>query len=288
MQNLTGLPPEIRAMFDSMPPEVAMQLLQQGRAERLEEMPAEASSTSGGVDIPVLIDPEYLCIKDRIPSEQLFEYLHTQDQRGEVEGTLGLGFYFLEQGRIETACKMFEKAADRGSFFGCMNISILLYHKNTDAEQLAEDDRKALDYATRALDLEGPGGQRDPVALYWLSICYSKGVGGEESDRKAFELCKESADMGHLDAILDIAKNYFEGNGCEINAKKALEYYIQAGEKGSGNAWYTAGQICESGCGNVDKDLAQAAYFYRKAQLCGDKDARGRMEAIITEIAGDS
>ena len=48
----------------------------------------------------------------------------------------------------------------------------------------------------------------DPVGLYWLAVCHNSGAGTAENNEKAFELFRESADMGYAPALCDRSEEH--------------------------------------------------------------------------------
>ena len=65
----------------------------------------------------------------------------------------------------------------------------------------------------------------DPVGLYWLAVCHNAGSGTEKNTARAFELFRESADMGYAPALCDLGVFYENGIETEKSMDTAVELY---------------------------------------------------------------
>ena len=50
---------------------------------------------------------------------------------------------------------------------------------------------------------------------------------------QALELYKRGAEKGNAVAMMNLAKMYRQGKGCEVNLQKAIIYFSKAAEKGN-------------------------------------------------------
>ncbi|GBB92301.1 hypothetical protein RclHR1_00020004 [Rhizophagus clarus] len=99
------------------------------------------------------------------------------------------------------------------------------------------------------------------IAQYYLGELYIE----DNNEVKAFECYKESADKGFSESQFQIGMCYFKGIGTEIDKTKAIENIKESAEKReSGCAQNYLGELYELGR-DVNKDLKQAVYWYRKA-----------------------
>ena len=74
-----------------------------------------------------------------------------------------------------------------------------------------------------------------------------------------------AAKQEHVDAMSDTGLAYEIGNGVEQNYISAFEWYTKAAEKGDKNAQCNLGYCYEHGRGEVEIDLEQAMFWYRKS-----------------------
>ena len=96
----------------------------------------------------------------------------------------------------------------------------------------------------------------DAEAILNLGCSYRDGEDGLPHDYdKAFELFVRAGDLGHATAYCDIGSAYENGNGVEIDKKKANHYYKLAAIEGGGvNARYNLGNN-ERRAGNINRAL---------------------------------
>ena len=95
----------------------------------------------------------------------------------------------------------------------------------------------------------------DPTAMYNLSCDYRNGTYGYPQDyKKAFELYHRAAELGHSKAYLNIGYAYDEGEGVEVDKKKAVHYYELAAMMGDEIARDNLGNE-EVKAGNMERAL---------------------------------
>lgn len=82
-------------------------------------------------------------------------------------------------------------------------------------------------------------------------------------------------------SICNLGAIYQEGLSGEVNYKKAIEYFVKAGELGSGSAWFNYGTMIVNGQG-VERDLAKAELCFIKAARLGSESAK----TILRELKG--
>jgi len=105
---------------------------------------------------------------------------------------------------------------------------------------------------------------KDPTALYSLSLAYFWGNGVQKDLKKAFTLMKESADTGYAPAQFGLGLMYYDGHGVPKNYAKAVEWYTKAAEQGDADAQNNLGFMYAEGKG-VPQNYAKALELYRKA-----------------------
>jgi uncharacterized protein len=72
--------------------------------------------------------------------------------------------------------------------------------------------------------------QNNAVAKYNLALCYRYGNGVPINVNKYIALCKESSDLGCLDATYELAVQYDAGIKIECNTYKAIKLYWKSSE----------------------------------------------------------
>jgi len=95
----------------------------------------------------------------------------------------------------------------------------------------------------------------DAVAIFTIGCDYRDGANGYPQDyAKALELYHRSAELGYAAAYIGIGLAYDNGNGVEVDMKKAVYYYELAAMGGSVNARHNLGYM-EGRAGNTERAL---------------------------------
>ena len=82
----------------------------------------------------------------------------------------------------------------------------------------------------------------DPIAIFNIGLNYSEGMYGYPLDYvKALELWHQAAGLGYTGAYTNIGYAYNNGEGVEINKKKAIHYFELAAMRGDVTARYNLG-----------------------------------------------
>jgi TPR repeat protein len=97
----------------------------------------------------------------------------------------------------------------------------------------------------------------DPVALYYLGLCYRFGYGVIEDKTKAAEYFNRSAHLGYPDACFRMSYVYSNGDGAPVNVEHAIEWGKKAIKMGSQRGYCALG---DAYCKNKEYDKAFAAY----------------------------
>ena len=93
----------------------------------------------------------------------------------------------------------------------------------------------------------------DPVAIHNLGVYYSEGMYGFPLDhKKALEFWHRAVELGHTKAFVSIGYAYNNGEGVDVDKKKARHYYELAAIKGDAMARYNLGCF-EKRIGNMDR-----------------------------------
>lgn len=64
--------------------------------------------------------------------------------------------------------------------------------------------------------------------MYYLGLCYERGVGIKQNFKEAFNYYKKSAELDYEDAFISLANLYFKGVGTEKNLQEAEKWYKKA------------------------------------------------------------
>ena len=95
----------------------------------------------------------------------------------------------------------------------------------------------------------------DPTAIYNQGVCYEQGSDGyPQNYRKALELWHRAGELGYAIAYASIGYAYDNGEGVEVDSKKATYYYELAAMGGDVYARHNLGCI-ERDAGNFDRAL---------------------------------
>jgi len=109
--------------------------------------------------------------------------------------------------------------------------------------------------------------------LYQQAMVYFTGDGVEIDKNKAFQLCKESAEMGYAPAQFNVAIFYYNGDGVARDPKMVFHWMEKAA-----NQEYLLGMIQLSKCYRmglgVKKDDAKGVEWLEKAAKKGDVESQ--------------
>ena len=170
----------------------------------------------------------------------------------------------------EKAAALYRMSADKGNADAMVRLGIILM-TGDGAEQ---DYREASKLFRRAADR----GNAD--AEYLLSSLYSRGKGVDRNPIEAVKLCLHAAAEGCTGAMCQMGKWYRDGENCvDRDMAKAVYWLKQAAEKKDAEALYELGCMFAFGEG-VEKDEANGRTLLRYADMYGDPDAAGALEAL--------
>jgi len=104
-----------------------------------------------------------------------------------------------------------------------------------------------------------------PEAIRHLGSIYSRGQFGlVPSPKKAARLFQRAADLGNVEAMLNVGVAHMNGSGVKLDKKKAVKYYRMAADRGMPNAQFALGMCYDNGNG-VAQDYAEATRLYKLA-----------------------
>ena len=118
----------------------------------------------------------------------------------------------------------------------------------------------------------------DAEAIYNTGNCYAQGQGGYPRDyTKALISWHRAAELGYASAYLNIGYAYNNGEGVEIDKKRAKHYYELAAMKGNTSARYNLG-LTEEEVDNWDR----AIKHYMIAVRGGDDDSLNNIQQLYS------
>ena len=119
----------------------------------------------------------------------------------------------------------------------------------------------------------------DPIAINNLGVYYRDGRHGYPQDyTKALELWYRAGELGYAAGYNSIGFAYNNGEGVEVDRKKALYYYEQAAMAGNGVARYNLG-IFEETRSNMNRALKH----YTIAVRSGHADSLSRIKDLYSK-----
>ncbi len=110
-------------------------------------------------------------------------------------------------------------------------------------------------------------------AQFNLALTYQQGEGVDVNFKKAVEWFEKAAEQGDAHAQCNLGIMYYDGHGVDVNYKKAVQWYEKAAEQGHVNAQKNLGLMYGEGYG-VDVNYQKAVQWYEKAAEQGDAQAQ--------------
>ena len=109
--------------------------------------------------------------------------------------------------------------------------------------------------------------------LLQLGKEYLEGQGSQKDIRKGLECYKKAAEKGSLEAQLALGDRYRQGTEVEKDEQEAFRWYWQAAGQGNVDAQFWLGYAYDDGKG-VEQDYEEALKWYRKAAAQGNAAAQ--------------
>ena len=151
-----------------------------------------------------------------------------------------------------------------------------------EAKELHDLGQKYLDgngvegSASKAFDLFRESAELGNAEAQWkVGLLYENGLDGvvSKNPRKALKWYRESAEQGYVEAQVSLGNCYVKGAGVAKNPREAARWYRMAAEQGSAFAQTQLGSFYELGLG-VQKDQEKAIRLYRQAADQGEASAQ--------------
>ena len=110
---------------------------------------------------------------------------------------------------------------------------------------------------------------------------YYNGQGVDVNYKKAFEWHEKAAEQGYASAQHNMGVMYHNGHGVDVNYEKAIEWYEKAAEQGHGQR--NLGVLYELGMG-VDQDDAYGNALVRKGRRSGPRGAQAQIAELLKNV----
>ena len=140
-----------------------------------------------------------------------------------------------------------------------------------------DDYAESLKWAQKAVEAGCPAG-------YWpLALAYEHGRGVQQDDKKAVELYRKGAELGHAACQHSYGCRLMTGEGAVRDKERAFELFMLSAEQGYGLAMRDVGrcyQFAEGCMGNMKK----AVEWYEKALEVIDDPDLARKAAFFRQI----
>jgi len=158
-----------------------------------------------------------------------------------------MGFLY-EQGEdvprdYAKALELYQKAAEQGNTSALLNLAVMYYFGHGVPENLV----KAIEL------LEQIPIEEQPAAGRYLGDVYLARDSSKTAE--AMRAYQEAAQAGDLLSYIALAKFYLDGQGVDVDARRALRYYEYAAAQGNAQAQYELGLLYVNGRG-VTKNTA--------------------------------
>jgi TPR repeat protein len=112
--------------------------------------------------------------------------------------------------------------------------------------------------------------KNDTLAQYQLGLCYRDGTHGvKKSDKEAFFFFSSAAEANHPDALCALGIAYHRGNGVSRSEEKAVSCFLLSAQQGNAEAFYLLGYAYSRGMGGLQKSIACAIDYWKRASDLG-------------------
>ncbi|NMH59126.1 tetratricopeptide repeat protein [Alteromonas ponticola] len=220
---------------------------------------------------------------------------------------------YLEAGKTKKALHAFELQADKGN--GLAQFNLALFHQNgwgdvADPQvachwyaKAANNNIPAAQYETaRCILNETDSPDQVDAALKWYlrafeNQIYKAGCEAgkllltQQVDKKTLRqgvtLCLDAAEKGSIDAALQVANWYRDGQYLSQSYLSAMHFYALAAPEKQPSAAFQMARILDMGL-DVETDIRQAAYWYEVAASQGYEQAYLPVAALYWKLTQDA
>jgi TPR repeat protein len=166
---------------------------------------------------------------------------------------------FCDGGNHDSAVAYFKRAADEGEP-EAMSFLAIAYLSGDGTER---DVVRGMQWLSEAAKKE-----RDPRGMIALGVVYENDENMHAHFYWARHWYKEAAELGHPEAMRNLARHYRTGLGMERSDSAAMEWYRNAVRAGSVDALAEIGGMYEQGLAGRG-DAGEAIRWYRRAAEAG-------------------
>lgn len=145
---------------------------------------------------------------------------------------------------------------------------------------LCKNDAEAVRWMTRAAERE------DCDAMYWLNVCYSRGVGVAKDLNKALFWAQRAADMGHPEAQYSLGSIHLTGEGVTQCLEQAAFWFRRAGLNGNAAAQCNLGALYAQGLGGLQQNYVEALNWYQLSAEKGNPDGQHNLALMYSQGLG--
>ena len=165
--------------------------------------------------------------------EKAVEWWQKAHEAGNIGGTHNLGCYHLQEGEVERGIKYLTQSGAAGY---SQSYHALGEHYLSHTEEEG-NIQKGIGNLTTAAEQGYAPSQWDLVIIYHdgeiVPKDYDKARYWLEDTAKAIDYLKQSASLGYVDALVQLAWHYYWGEGVERDVRLAINLYTSAAEAGS-------------------------------------------------------
>ncbi|MCF7790841.1 MAG: sel1 repeat family protein [Victivallales bacterium] len=104
-----------------------------------------------------------------------------------------------------------------------------------------------------------------------------------KNKKLAYQIYKISATKKNIDAILKLAKSYYNGNYLNKNYKKAFHWYKAAANQNNSHAIYILAKMYFHGQG-TEKNIQSALHCCKRAAIRGNVQAQNLLGCMLTDV----
>ncbi|WP_227546274.1 tetratricopeptide repeat protein [Moraxella catarrhalis] len=126
--------------------------------------------------------------------------------------------------------------------------------------ELAVRYDQASDYAMAVREYQKAAELGHVEAMYNLAVAYFQGDGVQQNYQKAHAWYQKAADMGHASAKYNLGSMYFYGQGVAANQSHALVLWQQAAKQGNAKAAHNIGVYYYKS--NLEQNKAAAKQWF--------------------------
>lgn len=215
----------------------------------------------------------YFGINTGVDKRKAFQCFKNASEQWNLNALVWLGDCFQQGAGIVSdrrkACELYRKAADLGVVRAQFKLGLM--HSN--GWGVRQNSEEAARWFTAAAQGNHAG------ALVELGRMYLSGDGVEESECQAQNFFRRAANLGDADGDFELGRLLLLS---ERDFKNALSHILAAANEEHLEAQMYLGGIFEQGHGDCAPDAREAAKWYHRAALCGNKDAKLKLALLIS------